>query len=99
MTAIAQIADRDPVVSLPRGVRLHADRVRGVTVLLGPESVLMLDEIGQAILFELTDTPRLNVLIARLAARYEAPTDEIAGDVCEFLDGLQTQRLVDYADA
>ena len=35
---------------LPRGVRLHDDRVRGTKVLLGPETALMLDEIGAAII-------------------------------------------------
>ncbi len=35
---------------LPRGVRLHDDRVRGVPVLLGPERAVILDAIGQAIL-------------------------------------------------
>ena len=89
----------DPVVRLPRGVRLHEDRIRGVTVLLGPERVLMLDQTGHAILSELDDELRLSVLIDRLATRYKAPRNEIAGDVRDFLDDLQAQRLVDYADA
>ncbi len=89
----------DPVVRMPRGVRLHDDRVRGLPVLLGPERALMLDEIGQAILSELGTGMRLSVLIDRLAKRYAAPRDEIADDVREFLDNLQVQRLLDYADA
>ncbi len=89
----------DPVVRLPRGVRVHQDRVRGVPVLLGPERALMLDQTGNAILSELGDGLHLSVLIGRLAERYNAPFDEIAGDVREFLEELQLQRLVDYADA
>ena len=89
----------DPVARMPRGVRLHHDRVRGVPVLLGPERVLMLDEIGQAILSEIGEGLRLSVLADRLAERYGAPRDEVAGDVRAFLDDLQAQRLVDYADA
>lgn len=86
----------DPVIRLPRGVRLHHDAVRELPVLLGPERALMLDDIGLAILTELDDAPRLSDLIARLAARYDAPVSEIAGDVRAFLDDLQVQRLVDY---
>ncbi|WP_245243265.1 pyrroloquinoline quinone biosynthesis peptide chaperone PqqD [Pararhodobacter sp. SW119] len=89
----------DPLIRMPRGVRLHQDRVRGLPALLGPERALMLDEIGLAILSELGEGVRLSVLIDRLAARYDAPRDEIAGDVRAFLDVMQVQRLVDYADA
>lgn len=88
----------DPVVRLPRGVRLHHDRVRNLPVLLGPERVLMLDDIGLAILTELDDAPHLSALMARLAARYDAPAAEIAGDVRAFLDDLQVKRLVDFEE-
>ncbi len=98
-TVAAPAPVADPVVRMPRGVRLHQDRVRGLPVLLGPERALMLDEIGWAILSELSDGPRLSALVDRLAARFAAPRDEIAGDVRAFLDDLQAQRLVDYADA
>lgn len=86
----------DPVVSLPRGVRLHDDRVRGVPVLLGPERALILDDIGAAILGEVDGVRRIGVIADRLAARFAAPRDEILGDVREFLDGLHAQRLADY---
>ena len=89
----------DPVVRMPRGVRLHDDRVRGRRVLLGPERALILDDIGQAILSELGAGVRISALIDGLAARYDAPRAQIAGDVRDFLDGLQAQRLLDYADA
>lgn len=84
------------VPRLPRGVRLHDDRVRGVPVLLGPERALILDEIGAAILAEVDGERSLATIIDRLALRYAAPRDEIAGDVQGFLDDLQAQRLVDY---
>lgn len=88
----------DPLPRLPRGVRLHDDRVRGVPVLLGPERALILDGIGAAILAEVDGQARLGQIVDRLAARFAAPRDEIAGDVAAFLDDLQAQRLVDYAD-
>lgn len=86
----------DPTVVLPRGVRLHDDRVRGVRVLLGPERALMLDEIGEAILGEVNGDRRLSEITARLAARYEAPEVEIRGDVADFLDDLNARMLVEF---
>jgi pyrroloquinoline quinone biosynthesis protein D len=88
----------DPIVRLPRGVRLHQDKVRGIPVLLGPERALMLDGIGWAILSELEEALRFSALVERLASRYDAPREQIESDVRSFLDDLQIQRLVDYCD-
>jgi hypothetical protein len=43
----------DAVPFLPRGVRLHDDRVRGMKMLLAPERALRLDATGAAILGEI----------------------------------------------
>ena len=83
---------------LPRGVRLHHDRVRDRQVLLGPERVLMLDETGQAILSELDGRLSISRIAARLAKAYDAPEDAVAADVVDFVDGLARQRLVDFVD-
>ncbi|OJY28284.1 MAG: pyrroloquinoline quinone biosynthesis protein PqqD [Rhodobacterales bacterium 65-51] len=85
----------DPLVLLPRGVRLHDDRVRGRPVLLGPERALMLDDIAHAILTEVDNRSRESQIVTRLAARFAAPEAEIAGDVHEFLSDLRDRRLVD----
>ncbi len=84
------------VPHLPRGVRLHADRVRGMVFLLGPERALVLDDIGAAILEELDGLRSIDAITDTLAIRYAAPRAEIAVDVREFLDDLQAQRLLDY---
>ena len=84
------------VPRLPRGVRIHDDRVRGVPVLLGPERALILDDIGAAILAEVDGARSIATITDRLATLYNAPRDEIEGDVQAFLDDLQVQRLVDY---
>ncbi|MFB2550505.1 pyrroloquinoline quinone biosynthesis peptide chaperone PqqD [Ensifer soli] len=86
----------DPVPVLPRGTRLHHDRVRDAMVLLAPERALMLDEIGTAILAEVDGVSTLSEISTRLAARYGAPEEEVAGDVRAFLDGFAVKRLVDY---
>lgn len=80
---------------LPPGVRLHWDPVRGTHVLLAPERALMLDEVGHAILARVDGVTRVEALVAGLAADFEAPVEEVAPDVAEFLEGLARERLVD----
>ena len=82
---------------LPRGVRMQADRVRGGTVLLGPERVLLLDEIGVAILSRVDGRASVGAITADLARSYDAPESEIAGDVAEYLSDLAAKRLVERA--
>lgn len=82
---------------LPRGVRLHHDRVRGVPVLLGPEVALMLDQVGQAVLAEVDGHRDIAAISAGLAQRYDAPVEMIQADVIEFLDDMASRRLVERA--
>lgn len=88
----------EDIPRLPRGVRLHHDRVRGIPVLLGPERVLMLDEIGQTILTEL-DGRSIRAISGDLAKRYDAPVDAIQSDVIEFLTDLRAKWLVEVTHA
>ncbi|WCR11337.1 pyrroloquinoline quinone biosynthesis peptide chaperone PqqD [Paracoccus stylophorae] len=84
----------DDIPYLPRGVRLHNDRVRGIRVLQAPERAIQLDQIGEAILSELDGARSMAVIARDLAARYDAPADLIAGDVRDFLTGLIERRMV-----
>ena len=88
-------AEARPV--LPRGVRLHRDRVRGGWALLAPERAIRLDDIGHAILAEVDGARDVAAIAAGLAERFGAPPDEVLGDVREFLGGLAERRLVDCA--
>jgi pyrroloquinoline quinone biosynthesis protein D len=80
---------------LPRGVRLHDDRVRGMKVLLAPERALKLDATGAAVLGELDGRASFAAIVARLAARYDAPPERIAEDAARFLDGLIDRHMVE----
>ncbi len=82
---------------LPRGVRLHWDRVRTTHVLLAPERAIMLDDIGHAILSRL-DGRTCEALVAGLAADFGADAADVGPDVAEFLGGLVRERLVDLTD-
>lgn len=79
---------------LPRGVRLADDRVRGIRVLQAPERAMQLDQIGDAILSELDGRRSLSVIAHDLAERYQAPQDQIAADMRDFLTGLIERRMV-----
>jgi len=83
------------VPALPRGVRLYYDRVRETWVLLAPERALTLDAIGHAILAEVDGIRSCHEITACLAARYDAPEDQIASDMAGFLRSLRDRRFVD----
>jgi pyrroloquinoline quinone biosynthesis protein D len=84
------------VPSLPRGVRLHFDKVRQTHVLLGPERALMLDGISQIILSQLDGDRSVDMICAELAQKYTAPLEQITKDTLTLLDDLADKRLLDY---
>ena len=90
----APLIGPDDIPYLPRGVRLADDRVRGIRVLQAPERAMQLDAIGDAILSELDGARSMSAIVSGLAARYNAPQDQIAGDVRDFLSGLIERRMV-----
>ena len=79
---------------LPRGVRMIADNVRGGTVLLCPEKAIALDAIGEAILSRVDGSASFKEIVAGLAAAYDAPAEQIAGDVQRFLAGLRARMYL-----
>ncbi|WP_425093596.1 pyrroloquinoline quinone biosynthesis peptide chaperone PqqD [Tropicimonas sp. S265A] len=82
-----------PVV--PRGVRLHEDKVRDRWVLLAPERTITLDPIGHAILSEIDGKASFGAIVNALAAKYSAPAEQIAADAGEYLQGLADRRILD----
>lgn len=84
----------DDIAFLPRGVRTHRDTVRATDVLLAPERVLMLDQIGLAILSRLDGAATVGEISENLAQTYEAPRDVIEPDVIEYLTDLRDKGFV-----
>lgn len=80
---------------LPRGVRIHRDRVREAWVLLAPERAITLDQIGHAILTEIDGTRSFGEITAALAAKYDAPQEDIAKDSAGFLRALRDRRFLE----
>jgi coenzyme PQQ biosynthesis protein PqqD len=82
---------------LPRGVRVHQDRVRGGKVLLAPEKAITLDPIGEAILSRVTGNASFEEIVADLASTYDAPVEQIAKDVQRFLVSLRARLYLQVA--
>lgn len=87
--------DADAVPVIPRGVRLHEDKVRDRWVLLAPERTIDLDPIGLAILHQVDGARSLGQVVAVLAQKYDASTEQIEGDVAQFLTGLADRRILE----
>lgn len=71
-------------------VRLGRDRVSGGSVLLAPETVLALNPTAVAVLELCNGERTLDEIVEQLASRFDAPADQLRGDVDALL-----QRLVD----
>jgi pyrroloquinoline quinone biosynthesis protein D len=81
---------------LPRGVRLHFDKVRETHFLLGPERALILDDISQIILSQVDGKRSVGAICADLAETYTAPVNQITGDTLALLNDLADKRLLEH---
>lgn len=80
---------------LPRGVRVHFDKVRDNWVLLAPERAISLDPIGHAILTEVDGKRSFQAITEALSEKYNAPADQIAKDSAGFLTALRDRRFLE----
>ncbi|NIP75099.1 MAG: pyrroloquinoline quinone biosynthesis peptide chaperone PqqD [Xanthomonadales bacterium] len=85
----------DIVPRLARGVRMHADRQRGATMLLAPERALKLDPVAAAIVSEINGERSFYEIVDRLAATFDAPRDRIEQDVRDLLADMARRGLVE----
>jgi len=78
------------VPALPRGVRLKHDETRCQWVILAPERMFVLDDIGLAIMRRIDGEAAASAIVDDLAISFQAPREQILGDVI--------QMLQDFAD-
>jgi pyrroloquinoline quinone biosynthesis protein D len=83
----------DPAPKLAPGVKLRTDARRGA-VLLGPERILELDDIAQAIVAEFDGKKRVSEIAAALAKEYDANAEDIRADIDALLKDLTTKGYV-----
>jgi pyrroloquinoline quinone biosynthesis protein D len=86
------------IPALPRGVRLHMDKIRDTWVLLAPERAVTLDMVGHAILSEVDGKRSFGEITASLAKKYDASEEQITKDSSGFLDALRNRRFLDVME-
>ena len=81
----------------PRGTRFRFDATRDAWVILAPERLMMPDDIATEVL-KLVDGARTIAVIAeQLATQFNAPQDEILGDVLTMLQELADDTVLEDA--
>jgi pyrroloquinoline quinone biosynthesis protein D len=81
---------------LPRGVRLRHDVVRQRWVLLAPERIFEVDDIGVEILKRCDGRP-VETLLFDLAQAFTTDVETIRADVMNFLNDFAHKRVLDWA--
>ncbi len=84
---------------LARGVRLRHSEAQGGWVLLAPERIFECDAVAAEVLKRCTGEASFGQIVDDLATIYDAPREQIAGDVEALLASLAEKRLVEVSDA
>jgi pyrroloquinoline quinone biosynthesis protein D len=84
----------DSIPKLRRGILRKFDAARGQNVLLGPERVILLDDIGNAIAECCDGQTAIAQISSILAERYAAERAQVESDVLAFVQELQEKGLV-----
>jgi coenzyme PQQ biosynthesis protein PqqD len=84
---------RDSVPALRRGIRRKFDATRNTHVLLGPERVIVLDEIAAAITALVDAKHSVAEIAATLAEKFAADAAVVEADVVEFVASLVDKGL------
>lgn len=94
MTRDAAFLDLHHQPALRLGVRLHRDQVRSQWIILAPERVFELDDIGAAIVKRLDGQSSMASIAADLAQEYTADPAIIERDLLTFVKHLQDSHLL-----
>ncbi|EGD58202.1 coenzyme PQQ synthesis protein D [Novosphingobium nitrogenifigens DSM 19370] len=90
-----QVLPTDTVPRFRRGVKLREDKARGGWVLLAPEKAFVLDEIGVEVLKLVDGVRSVSAIGSELAERFQAPVDEVTGDIAAMLADLVARGAIE----
>ena len=82
------------VPRLPRHVKFRFDEARQQWLLLAPERVLMPDEIAVEIIKLCDGVASVGAISDALAAKFEAPRDQVGSDVITMLQDLADKGVI-----
>lgn len=80
--------------TLATHARLQHDAVRQQWVVQAPERLFVLDEVSHAVLSRCGNGLTVAEIAAELGIEFDAPADEIRGDVLELLQDLADKGIV-----
>jgi pyrroloquinoline quinone biosynthesis protein D len=80
---------------LPRGMRLRYDRARSRWILLAPERIFEIDEIGVEILQRCNGRASVRQIVQDLASSFQASPKDVRDDVEIFLRDFADKRVID----
>jgi pyrroloquinoline quinone biosynthesis protein D len=75
-------------------VRLQTDPVTQAAVLLYPEGLLELNDSAREIVARCDGVATVELILETLVREYEAPREELLGDIFACLDDLHRRRLL-----
>ncbi|MDN5926362.1 MAG: pyrroloquinoline quinone biosynthesis peptide chaperone PqqD [Hyphomicrobiales bacterium] len=80
--------------SLPNHVRIQFDPLRQAYAVLAPEKIFWPNEISLDILRRCDGSSTVETIVADLASDYDAPEEDVEGDVTTFLQEWSDKLLV-----
>ncbi len=81
-------------VRLGQRIRLSFDSIREQWILLGPEKVIVLDEIAHNIVNRCDGSTNIEEIISQLSTEYDASVADIQQDVLSLLQNLVDKRFL-----
>jgi pyrroloquinoline quinone biosynthesis protein D len=88
------VIDEASLPAFPRGVRLKHDEARAQWVILAPERMFVLDDIGLAIMQRVDGERAVSAIVDDLADAFQAPREQILGDVIGMLQGFADKGVL-----
>lgn len=88
------VVDEASVLRFRTGTRLKYDEPRTQWVILAPERMFVLDDIGTKIMQGVDGAASVATLVDDLAARFDAPREAISGDVIELLQDFADKGVL-----
>ena len=98
MSAARLMVGAASVLRLAPHIVFRFDETRQRWIMMAPERLMLPDEQAVEILKLVDGTANVAVIIDMLAARFNAPREEIAGDVTEMLQDLADKGCLAQAD-
>ena len=87
------------VLRLAPHIVFRFDETRQRWIMMAPERLMLPDEQAVEILKLVDGTASIEAIVGTLASRYNAPREEIAGDVTEMLQDLADKGYLADANA